>query len=609
MTTGVGELVRKLESDYRRGNTKISKHVTFNMLETIEKIEAYVNSKHVSGETDSLNRKKPFFNIVTSAVNIWYRATDIDRKHIRVRAGNSKEWINSFLATVKLHEWMRRARFGTYLNDWGRTLSKFGSAVTKIVENDSGLHITVIPWNAIICDAVDFENNPKIEPLELTPTQLKKRIKTHGYDATKVKELLEELEERETPGGQRKDNKAGYIKLYELHGELPLSYLTFDEADEETFVNQIHVISYVGVRNGRTTEYKDFCVYKGQEDINKVSYHIAHLIKEDNRTMGIGAVENLFHPQQWTNHSKKAVKDILEITSKLILQTADAQFVGRNILTDVEAGNIFVTEQSKPLTKVETSKPEIVGWDNYAMGWKQLGNEINGISEAMLGAQPKSGTAWRQTEAMLQESYSLFEVMTENKGLAIEDMMRERIIPYIKTQIDDAKEVSAILEQYDIDRIDGIYIKNEAIKRTNKRIVDAAIKGVAITPEQQAQMLADNEATMRGDLASMGNQRFFSPGEVSWKEQLKDLEWNLEVEVTEETKNVQEALTTLNTALKLVLTPGFEQNKKAQMIVGRVLEMTGAMSPIEYAAIPSDTQQKTPNVDPGAINEALPAEQ
>lgn len=609
MTTGVGELVRKLESDYRRGNTKISKHVTFNMLETIEKIEAYVNSKHVSGETDNLGRKKPFFNIVTSAVNIWYRATDIDRKHIRVRAGNSKEWINSFLATVKLHEWMRRSRFGTYLNDWGRTLSKYCSAVTKIVENDSGLHITVIPWNAIICDAVDFENNPKIEPLELTPTQLKKRIKTHGYDATKVKELLEELEERETPGGQRKDNKAGYIKLYELHGELPLSYITFKDEDEETYVNQIHVISYVGVKNGRNTEYKDFTLYSGQEDINKVSYHIAHLIKEDNRTIGIGAVENLFHPQQWTNHSKKAVKDILEITSKLILQTADAQFVGRNILTDVEAGNIFVTEQSKPLTKVETSKPEIVGWDNYAMGWKQLGNEINGISEAMLGAQPKSGTAWRQTEAMLQESYSLFEVMTENKGLAIEDMMRDRIIPYIKTQIDDAKEVSAILEQYDIDRIDGIYIKNEATKRTNKRIVDAAIKGVAITPEQQAQMLTSNEATLRGDLASMGNQRFFSPDEVSWKEQLKDLEWNLEVEVTEETKNVQEALTTLNTALKLVLTPGFEQNKKAQMIVGRVLEMTGAMSPIEYAAIPNDTQQKTPNVDPGAITEALPAEQ
>lgn len=609
MTTGVGELVRKLESDYRRGNTKISKHVTFNMLETIEKIEAYVNSKHVSGETDNLGRKKPFFNIVTSAVNIWYRATDIDRKHIRVRAGNSKEWINSFLATVKLHEWMRRSRFGTYLNDWGRTLSKYCSAVTKIVENDSGLHITVIPWNAIICDAVDFENNPKIEPLELTPTQLKKRIKTHGYDATKVKELLEELEERETPGGQRKDNKAGYIKLYELHGELPLSYITFKDEDDETYVNQIHVISYVGVKNGRNTEYKDFTLYSGQEDINKVSYHIAHLIKEDNRTIGIGAVENLFHPQQWTNHSKKAVKDILEITSKLILQTADAQFVGRNILTDVEAGNIFVTEQSKPLMKVETSKPEIVGWDNYAMGWKQLGNEINGISEAMLGAQPKSGTAWRQTEAMLQESYSLFEVMTENKGLAIEDMMRDRIIAYIKTQIDDAKEVSAILEQYDIDRIDGIYIKNEATKRTNKRIVDAAIKGVAITPEQQAQMLTSNEATLRGDLASMGNQRFFSPDEVSWKEQLKDLEWNLEVEVTEETKNVQEALTTLNTALKLVLTPGFEQNKKAQMIVGRVLEMTGAMSPIEYAAIPNDTQQKTPNVDPGAITEALPAEQ
>jgi len=67
------------------------------------------------------------------------------------------------------------------------------------------------------------------------------------------------------------------------------------------------------------------------------------------------------------------------------------------------------------------------------------------------------------------------------------------------------------------------------------------------------------------------------------------LEWEVEVDITGEAYDAQEALTTLNTALKLVVTPGFAQNKKAQMIVGKILELTGTMSPIEYYSVPDDT--------------------
>ena len=77
----------------------------------------------------------------------------------------------------------------------------------------------------------------------------------------------------------------------------------------------------------------------------------------------------------------------------------------------------------------------------------------------------------------------------------------------------------------------------------------------------------------------LGNQRFFKPSEINWKVELKDLEWNVEVDINGESVDTQKALTTLDTALKLVMIPGFEQNKKAQMIVGKILELSGAMSP------------------------------
>lgn len=610
MDNSVGELVRKAENDFLRGSTKISKHVTFSMHDTLEKIEAYANSKHITGPNDSQGRKKPFFNISTAAVNVWYRATDIDRSDIKIRAVKSKDWLDSFLATVHLQDWMRRENFGQYLNKWGRALAKYGSVVTKFVRNDTGLHISVVPWNTIICDSVDFASNPKIEVLELTESQLKKRIKTHGYDADAVKDLLEAVSQRENLDKQKKDNKTGYVKLYEVHGELPKSFLTADKNHEDTYVQQMHVVSFVGISKGRDIEYKDFTLYRGEEAEDP--YDIDHLIEEDGRTLAIGAVENLFEAQWMVNHSQKAIKDTLDITSRLALQTSDEQFIGRNVLNDIETGHIFITKRDMPLTKVEMSGTDIVGWQNYAVAWKQLGNEINGIAEAMLGANQKSGTAWHQTEAVLQESYSLFEVMTENKGLALERMLRNRILPYLKTKMDTAEEVSATLSQYDINRIDSIWIKNKSIDKTNDQILNAVIRGDMVTPELQAQWQQQNEASMRDTAAKMGNQRFFKPSDIgtkTWKEQFKNLEWEVDIDITGEPKNVQEALTTLSTALKLMVTPGFSQNKGAQAIVGRILELSGTMSPIEYAAIPTDTQRTQMPTDPNAINSALPNQQ
>jgi hypothetical protein len=34
------------------------------------------------------------------------------------------------------------------------------------------------------------------------------------------------------------------------------------------------------------------------------------------------------------------------------------------------------------------------------------------------------------------------------------------------------------------------------------------------------------------------------------------------------------------------MNPAFAGNKKAQAVVGRILENTGAMSPVEYASLP-----------------------
>jgi len=586
MENKIAELVRKQEQDYIDSPTTISKYVDFNMFETINTIEAYLNSKHISGSTDTMEREKPFFNIVTAVANIWFRATDIDRKNIKVKATKSKDIIASFLATVKLQEFMRKSRFGVFLNTWGQTLSRYGSAVTKFVEKDGDLTPAVIPWNRLIVDPVDFDSAPVIEVLEYTPAQLRMH---DGYDKIMVEDLIDSQSVRKNLDGTNKDTRDGFIRIYEVHGLLPLSYITNKESDETTYVQQMHVVSFVAKSKGRKTEYEDYCLYKGKEAKNP--YMISHLIKEDGRTLAIGAVESLFDAQWMTNHSVKSMKDQLDLASKLIFQTSDASFVGQNALSNIETGDILVHNTNEPLTQVNNNSHDLTSLQNYNQMWKNLAQEISNTPDSLMGKNAPSGTAWRQVEAIQQEANSLFELMTENKGLAIEDMMREYIIPFVKKQLDTKEEIVATLEVNGIQKIDEMYIRNEAIRRTNKQVIETILNGgIAEQPDIQLE-----QQKIQNELSDMGNQRFYSPGEINWKEYFKDVEWDLEVDITGEQAQNQNDLATLNTVFTTIAAnPQILQTKDGKMIFNKILEKSGTVSPAEISMQPSQISQELP---------------
>lgn len=578
----IQELVREAEKHYISGSyTTISKYVQFDLYNNINKIDAYLNSKHISGEKDSKNREKPFFNIVTGAVNIWYRATDLDRKNIMFRATKRKHKILALVASILLTDWMNKTAFGVFLNEWGRTLAKYGSAVSKHIEKEGVLYSEVIPWNRLICDAVDFENNPKIEKLWFTPSQLRKN---KNYDQEYVEQLIEKAGKiRETLGGDRKDNLDNYIPVYEVHGELPLFNLTDDDEDDDTFPQQMHVVCFVESKDDQgKTQYEDFTLFKGKEA--KDPYQIDHLIKEDGRSQSIGAVENLFEAQWMINHNEKQIKDHLDLASKLIFQTSDGSFVGRNALSSIDTGDILIHAVNQPLTQANNTSHDITSLQASKEQWKIAGMAINGINEAMVQA-PKSGTAWRQTQAVLAEAHSLFELMTENKGLAIENMLRKYIIPNLKKKLDTTDEISTLLSEQQINQIDSMFVPKETIRRVNQKKVNTILAGNIYEPENEAFDKEDATLGLQNELNEQGNQRFIKPSEIdnkTWKEVLKDFEWEVEVDITGENKDKQAALETLNTLLQILASKqGVPFTPEEKIVINKVLELTGEVNPLE----------------------------
>lgn len=600
MPDSVFDTIRKAELVYLYTSTRLSKYVNWSMYETVERIDAYLNSKHITGETDSLGREKPFFNIVVAAANIWYRATEIERTDIRFTPTNNGSVILAFVANIVLQQWMDKIDFDNWLNNWGRTLSRYGSAVSKFVEKSGMLYPRVVPWNRYIPDPVQFKALPNIEKFYLTPAQLRKN---KLFNQTVVDQLILAQSTRKTLNKQPKNQLNDFIELYEVHGELD-SRLLLDkmpeikDASKATYQQQFHIVSYV--QTGKD-KYEDFSLYKGKE--TKPIYDKTDLIEEDGRTLAIGAVEFLFDAQWQRNHTVKNMKDTLDLASKLIFQTADAQFVGRNVLNAIETGDIMVHAVNQPLERIANDSPSITALMNYGAMWDELAQELTATPPPVRGAQQKSGTSFAGAALSVEQSQSLFEVMTKNKEVALKQIIKTYVVPFIKKQLKNKDQLVAFLDESGITEIDAMYIPHEAIRRYNKRALDAIASGQTVDPynEQQEQM------AVKKSLAASGNKRFFVPDEIdqkTWNDILSDFEWsNIRIETGSASLNKQAMLATLQSVFQTVAAnPAILYNPNAMAVFSAILRETGAVSPIQLSTaealpVPLPKTQLRENVD------------
>ena len=586
-------LVRKAESNYLSGTVKLGEHVDWSMHDTIERIYAYLNSKHISGQKDSLGRPKPFFNIVTAAVNIWYRATDIDRKDIRFIPTSKDSVLLAFIANVLLQNWMEKSNFGVFLNKWGRTLAQYGGAVRKFVEVGGELKATVVPWSRVVPDPIDFSALPRIEKFYKTPAQLKNMATPNhpdyaGYDMDAVDELCEAVRQsRETLRGEQKDNMSEFIELYEVHGVLDAQYLEDEQDDEKEgkeYTQQMHVISFVEVEKD---EYKDCTLYKGREKSDV--YGLDALIEEEGRTLPIGAVEILFDSQWMQNHSMKAWKDNMDLASKMVFQTSDGNFVGRNVLNAIENGQILIHKENMPLTKVANDEYDLSNVQGFQNAWRMVASELTSTPDAIRGNTLPSGTPYSLAAYQGAQANSLFEIMTENKGLALIEMIKQYVIPHLKKKLKNKDEIVAILDSAGIREIDALFVPKAAVKNFNRKAVQGVITALenddmSAVPSPYQKDVAEQEVMQ--EIAQYGNKRFFTPdeyGELDWDEVFKDFEWDsLRIEVTNEQADKQATLQTLAT---LYTATAQVDPVAANVILGKVLTETGVVSPLEVSTL------------------------
>lgn len=566
------EVVREMEQA-DDSEVKLSKYVSFNQRERINTSFAYLNSKHLSGDTDHLGREKPFKQIIIPVRNVTYRATDIDRKHITFGAESNEQVIPALLKSVLLRDWMKKEKFGLFLNHRTLELANHNACITKYVDKGNELIPKVMNWEKMIVDPIDFYTNPQIEKIDFTPADLKKQ---KNYNQEVVEDLLDNLQKRKTAEGQDKDSNSNYITVYEVHGEFPLSFLTDKEEDDETYTQQMHIVCFQAKNNGK--EYDEYTLFKGRE--KQSPYEIAYLMPEDGVTYPGGVVQELEQAQWMTNHYEKLIKDKLD-GQKDIYQTDDQSFLGKNSLVDIENGDILNYESGKQsLTKINT-ETNIVPLQSASGGWMALANLIGGISEAMI-TTPKAGTAWRSLQAQLQEAHSLFEEMKETSSLYLARDFEKHVQPFFERQLDHADEIASILESHEIKQIDARYLPAETNRRVNQRKKDAILNGEEYTPEMEQMDTAELGSQIQSELT--GNRRPMTPSKATWKEEFKGFDWNIDIDITGEGKDFEGNSETFKSILQFLANlQGRPMTPQEELIFNKMLMNTRIVSPLEMS--------------------------
>ena len=309
--------------------------------------------------------------------------------------------------------------------------------------------------------------------------------------------------------------------------------------------------------------------------------------------MGIGAIEHLFESQWMVNHSIKAIKDQLDLASKLIFQTSDGSFVGQNVLEAIETGDIMIHSPNQPLTQVANNSHDITSLQNYSQQWKTLAQEITSTPDAISGGTMPSGTAYRQVAVLNQEVHNFFDMMIESKGLAVEGMLREYIIPHLKTKLNNSKEITTTLSDQDLQFIDSKFIKSEVARFINDENKKAILSGKLVEPMDEQAITAQVQA----GLQEQGKQRFFKPSDIAdktWADIFEGIEYSVNVEITNEASNKAERLATLTEMFQTIAkAPQILETPNGRMFFNKILEESSVVSPIQFSPTqPQPTQQQ-----------------
>lgn len=546
----------------------------FSQKDKIRTIEYYSNSRYLNGQTDELNREKPFFNILNAICDVENSAKDVDTKDIQITSDDANHYLESWLLSKDIYVWMKEENFAKTLNDMRDIHTRYGSLLVKKVTKNGKLVLEMPEWKNTITDQVDIIGGTIVETHFMTASQLLKMTEWKN-----VEQVLEKLKN----GGTNKR-----IPVYEVRGDF--SKATYKDAngekfsaeDERVYSYQLYYLAGNPIESGKEEDFNSFVMLYCEDDTEKVYKYLARKPKAG-RAYGVGVMEEGEEAQVWTNDAVLKQARAMEYTTKVVGQSASKKLKGRNLLTEVDDGTILETEENKPITALNLlPSGGLQQYNNLITQWYDQLQKTTSAYAAQRGETPPSGTPFRLQATILQQSNNVFKTLQQEFGIFLTEIIEDWVMPYLTTKLNKEHILAYDFSPEELKEIDAKFSYASA----NKIAVERILSGGSITPEEY-QTFVDNYDNF---IKQTKSQRFIDIP----KDFYKNLKVKVTVNITGEQRNKAATLESLNNILiTYASNPNLAQDPVASQLLTKIIELSGAgISPIQITGAINEKAKK-----------------
>lgn len=599
---GIYEYILQEEQNFRTERVPLAANWRdWNMYEHIDRSFTLKNSRFYKGPQDY---KRPFNNIILPIANVNYRTEGFDLKDVQLYVDNAENYHKSFFARKMNTWWAKENKIDEAIDETVESYFDYGLALLRNVNEARPVVIQL--QQIAFCDQTDIMSGPICLKHHYSISELKDMAGKWDSRAIDETILLAKFSKNQDKTADEETKTPGkYIEVYDLEGMAPESWLgpekmgqDWEDTGKYTYA-RFMVTFNVSPQDGVTKIGK--ILFKGKA---KPSYKALKRDPIFGRACGRGGIEELFHPQIWTNYSELQIQQMLEAASKVVYLTTDKKLKSQN-LENIKNGRFLEKSDNTTVERLDNQPYNKNAFDNFVNKWEQVARTIGSASDPQLGLNPTSGTPLGTTEIVTAQGVGIHQYRQGKIAEFWAEIYRDWVLPYFKTEIAKGNKW---LDDLTLDELQDIAEKIST-KKTNERIKKLILDGKVVAP-QEMEVIRE---VMKQEFMNGGPKRFLQ----ILKGEFDDLPMDVEISIANKQKNLFEMVGKLNNVFRTLFTPGaiqaIQQNKGLAQLLNDILETSG-LSPVNFGSVtaqqtqqPQQPQQMQPGAVPSPVQpETLP---
>lgn len=612
--------IRDERQDFLQNEIEVVPGYNFSQYNTIKKIHLYSNGHYEKGDYEEVNgvlRKKIFHQMSTWRCEVATKMIDMDIKDFVLVSNNPETDWNVFLLEKELKVWFKKNEMGQILNEISDELPVYGSVVLQKTATGAKL---VDLRHFYVDQATDVLKNARyINLRHLLSHQDLRKMGKKGWE--NVNEAIDKFSGKYTQGydisGVTKSSNgsslfwegagvqttqpegAPLVEVWERYGEVPLSWFTDKESDDNEYVLAKYCVTGIDQtiknENGVIMGEEGLVLYK--EQIDELPFKEVHYKKTKGRWLGVGIVELLFEPQRRKNEIENQKARANELASLQIFQSRD-ETIASNITTDLQNGEILKVKSE--ITPIATESRSMVALENQAQELENHANDLTFSRDVVSGENAPSSATLGAVQIQTQQTTAVFDYKKENIGMFLGEFIKDLVFPQIEKELNKEHVLRITGSMGELQKLRDNYATNYA----NRQVIEIILNGENV---EDYQALYDV-------FKQKGLEEISKMGDKIWTEInanfFKNLDYNVDIVSTGENNNIYSKINNGNAILQLLgADPTVITDPVKRKVLFKVMSSMGwHISELEEIEKEAGQQQQLMQQNP-QMQEQMPSQQ